>query len=162
MNLARLTLPVALTFCTAVGIGTTPVAAQSTTGLVAAYAFDEGTGSTVTDLSGNGNTGTLANTTWSSGKYGSALAFNGTTSQVTIPDAASLHLTTAMTLEAWVNPAVVTSAWRDVIYKGNDNYFLMATSDRSSTPAGGGIFGGTNVAPPARRPYRPIHGRTWQ
>src|SRR5262249_19103179 len=117
-----------------------------TTGLVAAYAFNEGTGSTVTDLSGNGNTGTVANTTWSSGKYGSALAFNGTTARVTIPDAASLHLTTAMTLEAWVNPAVVTSAWRDVIYKGNDNYFLEATSDRSSTPGGGGIFGGTDVA----------------
>ena len=47
---------------------------------------------------------------------------------VTVPDAASLHLTTGMTLEAWVNPATVTSAWRDVIYKGNDNYYLEATS----------------------------------
>ena len=33
-----------------------------------------------------------------------------------------------MTLEAWVNPTTVTTAWRDVIYKGNDNYYLMATS----------------------------------
>ena len=77
------------------------------------------------DASGNGNTGTIANATWTSaGKFGSALSFNGTNARVTIPDASSLQLRAAMTLEAWVNPATVTSAWRDVIYKGNDNYFL--------------------------------------
>ena len=35
-------------------------------GLVAAYAFDEGSGTSVADASGNGNTGTIANATWSS------------------------------------------------------------------------------------------------
>ena len=80
--------------------------------------------------SGNGNNGTIANATWAaSGKYGKALQFNGTTALVTIPDAASLHLTTGMTLEAWVNPSAVNGAWRDVIYKGNDNYYLEATSN---------------------------------
>src|SRR5262249_33341363 len=92
-------------------------------GLVAAYTFDEGTGTTVNDLSGNGNTGTVANTVWTaSGKYGNALVFNGSSSLVTVNDSSSLHLTTGMTLEAWVNPSVVSSTWRDVIYKGNDNY----------------------------------------
>ena len=43
---------------------------------------------------------------------------------MTINDSASLHLTTGMTLEAWVNPTTVSSAWRDVIYKGDDNYYL--------------------------------------
>ena len=65
-------------------------------------------GTTVSDSSGNGNNGTVANTTWTAnGKFGSGLVFNGTNAKVTIPDAASLHLTTAMTLEAWVNPAAV-------------------------------------------------------
>ena len=41
---------------------------------------------------------------------------------MTINDSASLHVTTGMTLEAWVNPSTVSSAWRDVIYKGKDNY----------------------------------------
>ena len=50
-----------------------------------------------------------------------------------------------MTLEAWVNPAVVSAAWRDVIYKGDDNYYLMGTTDRSGgVAAGGGTFGGGN------------------
>src|SRR5438046_5942311 len=46
-----------------------------------------------------------------------------------------------MTLEAWVYPTTVNSAWRDVIYKGNDNYYLEVTSTNSSRPAMGGTFG---------------------
>ena len=55
-----------------------PVALRPT-GLVAAYGFDEVSGSTATDLSGNNNTGTLgtgiARTT--QGRFGGALVFNG-------------------------------------------------------------------------------------
>ncbi len=113
-------------------------------GLVAAYGFEEGSGASVADASGSGNTGTAANTSWSNtGKYGNALSFNGTASRVTVPDSAALHLTGAMTLEAWVNPLTVTSAWRDVIEKGNDNYYLMATTTNASRPAGGAIVGGS-------------------
>ncbi len=50
-----------------------------------------------------------------------------------------------MTLEAWVNPSTVSSAWRDVIYKGNDNYYLEGTSDNGGKPAGGGTFGGASA-----------------
>jgi len=39
-----------------------------------------------------------------------------------------------MTLEAWVYPTTVNSAWRDVIYKGNDNYYLKGTSSNSGHP----------------------------
>jgi fibronectin type 3 domain-containing protein len=113
-------------------------------GLVAAYAFDEGSGSTVTDASGNGNNGTLTNATWATtGKYGKALSFNGTTALVTIPNSASLQLSSGMTLEAWVNPSTVNGNWRDVIYKANDNFYLEATSTNSSRPDGGLIAGGS-------------------
>jgi chitodextrinase len=62
--------------------------------LVAAYSFNEGTGTSVTDVSGSGNNGTIANATWTTaGKYGNALVFNGTTALVTINDSASLDLT---------------------------------------------------------------------
>src|SRR6185437_2417550 len=60
---------------------------QTIAGLVAAYSFDEGSGNTVTDLSGNGNNGTLTNTTWTnSGKFGNALVFDGSDSLATIND----------------------------------------------------------------------------
>ena len=120
-------------------------AGTAPTGLVAAYGFNEGSGLTVTDASGNGNTGTVSNTTWAAtGKYGKALQFNGSSARVNIPDAASLHLTTGMTLEAWVNPSTVNGNWRDVIYKGNDNYYLEATSTNASKPDAGLIAGGTS------------------
>ena len=122
---------------------TTPA---TTPGLVAAFSFNEGTGTTVADSSGNGNNGTITNGTWTtSGRFANALVFNGSNALVTIPDASSLHLTAAMTLEAWVNPSAVNSTWRDVIYKGNDNYYLEGTSTSNSAPAIGGTFGGANA-----------------
>src|SRR5438093_729133 len=73
--------------------------------LVAAFGFDEASGATAIDASGVGNTGSINGATRTgSGKYGSALAFNGSSNWVTINDSASLHLTTGMTLEAWVRP----------------------------------------------------------
>ena len=122
--------------------GATRGAAPS--GLVAAYAFDEGSGTTVTDVSGNGNNGTITNATWStSGKYGDALSFNGTSALVTISNSASLQLSSGMTLEAWVNPSTVNANYRDVIYKANDNFYLEATSASASRPDAGLIAGGT-------------------
>lgn len=109
-------------------------------GLVAAYGFNEGTGTVVADQSGGTNNGTIGTATWTSGgKYGNALTFNGTSARVTVADASALDLTNAMTLEAWVRPTAL-GGWRDVIYKGaNDIYYLMASSD-NSTPALGGTF----------------------
>jgi glucose/arabinose dehydrogenase len=129
-----------------------PPGRSATPGLVAAFSFDEGTGTSVADASGNGNTGTITNATWTTtGKYGKALTFNGTSSRVNVSDATTLHLSTAMTLEAWVNPTTVSNAWRDVIYKGSD-YFLEATSTGGSAPAGGGIFGNGSATMTVKAP----------
>ena len=128
----------------AAGVASAPASMSATSGLVAAYGFDEGSGTTVADASGNGNNGTITNATWAaSGKYGKALQFNGTNALVTVPNAASLQLSAGMTLEAWVNPSAVTAVWRDVIYKGNDNYYLEATSTNASKPDAGLIAGGS-------------------
>jgi hypothetical protein len=110
-------------------------------GLVAAYGFNEGSGTVVNDASGNGHNGTINAATWTtSGKYGNALNFNGSNALVTINNAASLQLTTGMTLEAWVYPTVIGAWWGDVIYKGNDNYYLDGTSNPSGFPAMGGTL----------------------
>jgi hypothetical protein len=119
---------------------------------VAAYSFNEGSGTAVHDASGNSQTGTLqGGTSWTtSGKYGKALSFNGTNAYVNIPNSSLLQLTTAMTLEAWVNPSKLTGVWRDVIYKGNDNYYLEAdsTSAKPATRAtsGGSLLGTGSLA----------------
>lgn len=136
---------------TITGSGGTPV------GLVAAYGFDTGSGSAATDASGNGNGGTLTSATWTtSGRFGSALVFNGSNSWVTVPDANSLDLTTAMTLEARVYPTVQPTGWRAIIVKeqtGGVAYYLHAGSTSSNRPATGvfaagaewSLFGGTRL-----------------
>src|SRR5882672_6384085 len=91
--MAVLALSIAAAF---VGVET---AAAQPVGLVAAYGFNEGSGTTIVDLSGNNNTGAISNATWTTqGRYGNALTFNGSNALITIPDAPSLRLTTAMTL----------------------------------------------------------------
>jgi PKD repeat protein len=77
-------------------------------GLVAAYSFEESSGSTVNDASGKANHGTISGAIrTTSGRYGRALQFDGVNDWVTIKDASSLDLTTGMTLEAWVYPTAL-------------------------------------------------------
>ena len=122
---------------------TTP-AAGGTSGLVAAYGFDEGSGVSVADSSGNGLTGTVANGSWSAaGKFGKALSFNGTSSRVTVPDAAALDLTTGMTLEAWVNPAVAPTGWRTSSTRATTTTTWRRRRASGNRPVGGAIIGGS-------------------
>jgi hypothetical protein len=59
-----------------VASATTP-SLPSGAGLVAAYNFDAGVGTTLPDVSGNGHQGTLLNNpVWTTGRYGSALQFS--------------------------------------------------------------------------------------
>src|SRR5262245_12733779 len=119
------------------------VGTSATRGLVAAYGFEAGSGTTAADESGSGNVGKIVNATWvHSGAYGNALSFNGSNAAVAVADSASLHFRHAMTLEAWVKPSAVSGAWRDVVYKGGDAYYLEATSTSAGLPAGGGVFNG--------------------
>lgn len=86
---------------------------------VAAYSFDEGSGSTAGDSAGN-NDGTIHGASWeSTGKYGAALDFDGTDDLVSVADASELDFTDEFTLEAWVKPDTL-GAFSPVITKGED------------------------------------------
>ena len=86
-------------------ISASTLACSAGTGPVAAYSFDTATGTSLTDNSGGGNTGSISGATWTSaGKSGGALAFDGVNDIVTVADKASLDLSTGMTLEAWIRP----------------------------------------------------------
>ncbi len=117
-------------------------------GLVAAYNFDAGSGTTVADLAGK-NIGVIRNATWSnSGRYGKALYFNGVNSWVTVQSTASLNLTSGMTLEAWVYPTAAQSGWTDIIMKEKPEglvYYLTANSD-TNVPVGGAFIGNAERA----------------
>ena len=125
-------------------------AAAAAPGLVAAYGFNEGSGTIAADASGTGNTGSTSATTWTAaGRYGGALSFNGTSSSVAVNDSASLDLTTGMTLEAWVNPtALGATNWRTAVAKQTASglAYALYANNGGARPAGQVTIGGEQNA----------------
>ena len=106
--------------------------AASTSGLISAFNLDEGSGAIVSDLSGTGITGQIQGATWTaSGKYGSALSFNGTTSYVDLGSPAAFQTTGSMTWSAWVYPTA--HPWDDgnivAISDGTNGWHFKTTPD---------------------------------
>jgi hypothetical protein len=119
-------------------------------GLVAAFGFEETAGTALVDsapapINGVLAAGAAAPTRVATGKFGSALRFDGGDS-ASVPDGAlgtKLDLTNGMTLEAWVNPTSM-SGWESVIYKerggagtGLLSYAMYAHDGGSNTPPAG-------------------------
>jgi glucose/arabinose dehydrogenase/fibronectin type 3 domain-containing protein len=126
-----------------VATASTSPATPAPVGLVAGYSFDAGSGTTVSDVSGSGNTGTITGAMWTNGKYGGALAFDGAGAVVRIPAAPSLNLGTAMTLAAWIQPTAAQSGWRTIMQRETEAYFLNASNGSgTNVPAGGATTGG--------------------
>src|SRR5262249_11665476 len=115
--------------------------APALTGPVAAYSLNENSGTLAGDSSGNSNTGNISGASWSSGKFGNALSFDGVSSAVMVNDSSSLQPSNGMTLEAWVYPNTALAGWKSVVQKEGDAYFLYASSDQGNVPAAGGNFG---------------------
>ncbi len=90
-----------------------------TTGPVAAYAFDAGSGLVLADVSGNANTMTLINgPVWAPGRYGTALSFDANNDRaVAQAYAPALNLAGgSLTLSAWIYPRS-NSTWQMIVLK---------------------------------------------
>ncbi len=88
-----------------------------TNGLVGYWKFDEGSGTTTADNSGNGNNGVLIGSpSWTTGKSGYALTFNGA-NYVDCGNAASLHVQ-SYTLSAWIRPSAINDSEHRIISNG--------------------------------------------
>jgi Concanavalin A-like lectin/glucanases superfamily/Bacterial Ig-like domain/Bacterial Ig domain/PKD domain/Glucose / Sorbosone dehydrogenase len=126
----------------------------SAPGLVAAFGFEEGSGSSAVDSSGNSNNGALSGPTRTTGRFGEALSFDGLNDLVSVPDSSTLDLTTGMTLMAWARPVLLGTKWRTLILKeqpGNLVYALYGnrntTRPTSEIHAGGGLRTANGTAP---------------
>ncbi len=76
-----------------------------TSGLTAHWKFDENSGTTAADSSGNNNTGTLSSgATWTTGQSGAATNLDGVDDYVQVGAQSSLVMTNAATFSAWIYP----------------------------------------------------------
>src|SRR6267378_2003685 len=116
----------------------------------ATYGFNEGSGNTTADASGNANMGTLSGPSWTTaGRYGSALSFNGTNAYVEAANSNSLNPGTAATFSAWVNVLAANANISSVINKWgqtiDDEYLFGLDSSNRLTFAwqttGGNVWG---------------------
>ena len=71
---------------------------------VAAFSFSEGGGATTIDNSGSGHNATLVNgPTWTTGKYGNGISFDGIDDYVSVANPSTLNFGTSdFTIAAWV------------------------------------------------------------
>jgi hypothetical protein len=117
--------------------GGNPVTQPSAaSGLVAHWDFNEGTGTTLTDRTGKGHTGTIQGGTWVDGIEGKALSFNGTSSQVLVPFKSSLNMR-QFTISAWfksnkVDGQALISRLTSGGQSGTWNYRLALTQATNS------------------------------
>jgi uncharacterized repeat protein (TIGR03803 family) len=115
-------------------------------GLIAAYGFNEGSGSVAGDASGRKHSGSISGAKHvDEGRFGRALMFDGRSDWVTVAHAADLDLRNALTIEAWVNPTKL-SGWNTVVLKETRDslaYSLYANDD-APRPAGYVNIGGSH------------------
>ena len=113
---------------------------SSGTGLIFSYQMSDGTGTSVTDNSGNGHTATVgAGTTWVSSPVqfaGNALSFDGTDDYIQVTRKAAHDISSAITLEAWIY-ATKNTGIQNVICKSssspNTGYIFPRTDDGWAT-----------------------------
>ena len=123
-----------------VSTGPAPTPPPPAGGLVLALGFDEASGTTALDSSGNNLNGTIREAARVAGKFGGALSFDGVNDWVTVADTTGspLDLTTGMTIEAWVKPETL-NGWDTAVLKergaGLLSYALYA---HDGAPFGGG------------------------
>jgi hypothetical protein len=112
----------------------------------------------VVDASGNGNHGRItgARQLIYGGRFDNALLFNGVNNWVAVANAASLNMTNALSIEAWVYPQADMKGWRSIAAKemanGTSNYFLAANDGDSDQPSTG-VFTGSAMARLAGGPW---------
>ena len=90
---------------------------QADNKLVGFWNFNEKSGLTASDGSGSSNHGSILGPTWTEGKCGSGLAFDGINDYVKVADNTSLDITAAITLEAWICPTDVDKGEMCIIDK---------------------------------------------
>ncbi len=93
---------------------------------IANLPFEENTGITTADISGHNNNGTITNATWTTGKVGSALSFDGSGDYVQTSNTGDFDFgdLSQFSLEFWVNRT--EQSW--------DTIFSQLTSVKSSMP----------------------------
>lgn len=97
--------------------------------LVAHYLFDESSGTSAADASGNGRTATLSGATFAAGRHGNGVRIAGGTQRVNLPQSL-VQGCTDLTVASWVRLATNTANWARIFDFGINTTVYMHMSPR--------------------------------
>jgi hypothetical protein len=97
--------------------------------IVAHYLFDESSGTSAADASGNGRTATLSEATFTTGRNGNGVRIAGGTQRVNLP-ANIVQGCTDLTVATWVRLSTNTADWARIFDFGIDNNVFMHLTPR--------------------------------
>ncbi len=119
------------------------VVGEASADLVGYWKFDEGSGDIVVDLSGYGNDGTINGATWTTGKFGPALNFDGVDDDVDCGNDESLNITGEITIALWMKPSVAGEGGSNVgpVCKAEAGVDPWNWQLRYNAPGGGNYMG---------------------
>jgi hypothetical protein len=117
------------------------LSSTASAGLVGWWMFDETSGTTAKDSSGNANNGTVVgNPKWVPGKIGGAFEFDGST-YINCGRKASLNPRNQITMSFWFKVKAFTNTWECFLAKG-DGHYRAARSGGTGNATHMGISGG--------------------
>jgi hypothetical protein len=114
-------------------------------GPIGYWSFDEGSGTTAYDSSGNNDNGAIYGATWTSGKFGEALSFDGIDDRVDLGQMSWIKGAREFSIEAWIKPRLQPAPYFDYVFQKtqtvtlNRNYLTWWNESGSWGTCGGGI-----------------------
>ena len=110
------------------------IAGNVSANLVAHWKFDDGSGTTAQDSSGNGYDGTLfGEPKWVAGQIGGALEFDGTDDYVELPIGSLISSLTSSTFATWVDFSNEGGGWQRIFDFGTSTIVNMFLTPRIGT-----------------------------
>jgi len=129
------------------GLVLTSTASAADPDLAAYWKFDEGSGTTAYDSSGNGNDGVfVGDPKWVAGKYGGALEFDGD-DYLNCGNGDSLQIQDEITITFWFQVDAFSNTWEAFLAKGDNSYRASrsaGTGNATHMGASGTSVGGGN------------------
>ena len=136
----KLLLLVSLAFV--LGLLLTSSAKAADPDLAAYWKFDDGSGTTAFDSSGNGNEGVFnGDPQWVAGKYGGALEFDGD-DYINCGNGDSLQIQDEITISFWFQVEAFSNTWEAFMAKGDNSY----RTSRGGGTGNGFVLGSSPIA----------------
>ncbi|MHC4431834.1 MAG: LamG domain-containing protein [Planctomycetota bacterium] len=118
-----------ISFVAVLGMGLTSAAEAADPDLVAHWRFDETSGTTAVDASGNGHDGTLmGDPQWVPGRLGGALEFDGAGDYVDCGSSPDFEIAVNISITCWIKVNVFDKSWQAIMTTSDSSWRVHRSS----------------------------------